>query len=167
MAPLCANPQIGTRVPTGYVVASALDKLAIWAAGGKPPPSAPRLAVTKLYPRPQAADVGRNVEGLAQGGIQLSELAVPTQINVGGNAPADASSVAAGGEAIGAGACARWGYSVDMSIDHLNTLYPSHAGYVAEVKKVATQNVKAGYILPFDAHATVQAAEESRVGRGP
>jgi hypothetical protein len=25
MAPLCANPQIGTRVPTSYVVASALD----------------------------------------------------------------------------------------------------------------------------------------------
>ena len=41
MAPLCAVPQIGTRVPTSYVVASAFDKLAIWAAGGPPPPSAP------------------------------------------------------------------------------------------------------------------------------
>jgi hypothetical protein len=167
MAPLCANPQIGTRVPTGYVVASALDKLAIWAEGGKPPPGAPRLAVTKLYPRPQPADVVRNADGLAQGGIQLSELAVPTQINVGDNAPANASSVPAGGEAIGAGACVRWGYSVDMSIDQLSARYPSHAAYVARVKKVADQNVRAGYILPFDADATVRAAEASRVGRGP
>jgi hypothetical protein len=167
MAPLCANPQIGTRVPTSYVVASALDKLASWAEGGKPPPGAPRLAVTKLYPRPQAADVERNADGLAQGGIQLSELAVPTQINVGDNAPANASAVAAGGEAIGAGACVRWGYSVDMSIDHLSALYPSQAAYVAKVKKVAYQNVKDGYILPFDADATVRAAEASQVGRGP
>jgi hypothetical protein len=167
MAPLCANPQIGTRVPTSYVVASALDKLAIWAAGGKPPPAAPRLAVTQLHPRPQAADVVRNADGLAQGGIQLSELAVPTQINVGDNAPANASSASAGGAAIGAGACVRWGYSVDMSIDQLNARYPSHASYVAKVKKVVEQNLKDGYILPFDAEATVRAAEASRVGREP
>jgi hypothetical protein len=167
MAPLCANPQIGTRVPTSYVVASALDKLAIWAAGGKPPPGAPRLAVTKVYPRPRAADVVRNADGLAQGGIQLSELAVPTQINVGDNAPANASSASAGGAAIGAGACVRWGYSVDMSIDQLNARYPSHASYVAKVKKVVEQNLKDGYILPFDAEATVRAAEASRVGREP
>jgi hypothetical protein len=167
MAPLCANPQIGTRVPTSYVVASALDKLATWAEGGKPPPGAPRLTVTKLYPRPQAADVERNADGLAQGGIQLSELAVPTQINVGDNAPANTSSVPVAGEAMGAGACVRWGYSVDMSIDHLNALYPSHAAYVAKVKKVAYQNVKDGYILPFDADGTVRAAEASRVGGGP
>jgi alpha/beta hydrolase family protein len=167
MAPLCANPQIGTRVPTSYVVASALDKLVIWAEGGKPPPGAPRLAVTKLNPRPQPADVQRNADGLAQGGIQLSELAVPTQINVGDNAPANPSGVPAGGEAIGAGACIRWGYSVDMTFDQLSARYPSHAAYVAEVRKVANQNVKDGFILPFDADATVRAAEASRVGRGP
>ncbi len=167
MAPLCANSQIGTRVPTSYVVASALNKLASWAEGGRPPPGAPRLAVTKLNPRPQAAQVERNADGLAQGGIQLSELAVPTQINVGDNAPANASAVPAGGEAIGAGACVRWGYSVDMSIDHLSALYPSHAAYVAKVTKVASQNVRDGYILPFDAEASVRAAKASRVGRGP
>lgn len=167
LAPLCANPQIGTRVPTNYVVASALDKLAIWAKGGKPPPGAPRLAVTKLYPRPRAADVLRNADGLAQGGIQLSELAVPTQINVGDNAPANTSTAPAGGAPTGAGACVRWGYSVDMSVEQLSARYPSHAAYVARVKKVADQNVRDGYILPFDADATVRAAEASRVGRDP
>jgi hypothetical protein len=167
MAPLCANPQIGTRVPTSYVVASAFDKLVSWAAGGKPPPPGPRLAVTKINPRPQPADVTRNADGLAQGGIQLSEMTVPTEINVGDGAAADAASATTGGEAIGAGACVRWGYSLDMSVDQLDARYPSHAAYVAKVKKAADQNVKDGYILPFDAAATVREAEESHVGRGP
>jgi hypothetical protein len=35
------------------------------------------------------------------------------------------------------------------------------------VKKVVEQNLKDGYILPFDAEATVRAAEASRVGREP
>jgi hypothetical protein len=61
----------------------------------------------------------------------------------------------------------RWGYSLDMSIGQLSARYPSHAAYVARVKKVADQNVKDGYILPFDADATVRAAEASRVGGGP
>jgi hypothetical protein len=167
LAPLCAHPQIGTRVPTRYVVASALDKLAVWAEGGKPPPAAPRLAVTRLHPRPQPADVVRNADGLAQGGIQLSELAVPTQINVGDNGPANASAVVAGGDTASAGACVRWGYSVDMSVDQLDARYPSHAAYVAAVKKVADRNVRDGYILPVDAEASVRKAEESWVGRGP
>ena len=94
-------------------------------------------------------------------------MAVPTQVNVGDNAPANVSSVPAGGEAIGAGACVRWGYSVDMSMDQLKARYPSHVAYVARVKKVAEQNVKDGYILPFDADATIRAAAASRVGGGP
>ncbi|MEJ1978285.1 MAG: alpha/beta hydrolase domain-containing protein [Acetobacteraceae bacterium] len=42
MAPTCSVPSVGTRVPTTYVVASAFEKLAHWAAGGAPPPAAPR-----------------------------------------------------------------------------------------------------------------------------
>ena len=37
MAPQCEVPEIGTRVPTRYVVASALDKLIVWSEGGHPP----------------------------------------------------------------------------------------------------------------------------------
>jgi hypothetical protein len=165
MAPLCANAQVGTRVPTGYVVASAFDKLSKWAAGGKPPPSAPHLDITQINQRPAQSVVARNSDMLAQGGIQLSEMAAPTQVNFGVGAPADANAAAAGGEAIGAGACVRWGYSVDMSVDTLNAKYPSHAAYVAAVKKAAEQNVKDGYILPFDAAATIREAQDSRIGR--
>lgn len=165
MAPQCANPNVGTRVPTTYVVASAFDKLAVWSAGGKPPPSAPHLDITQVNQRPQQSVVARTSEGLAKGGIQLSELAVPTQINMGLGSPADPEAAKAGGEAIGAGACVRWGYSLDMSVDRLNALYPSHADYVAKVRKAVAANLKDGYILPDDAAATIREAEASRVGR--
>jgi hypothetical protein len=165
MAPLCANPQVGTRVPTGYVVGSAFDKLAKWAAGGPPPPTAPHLDITQVNKRPAQSVVARNADKLAQGGIQLAELAVPTQINFGVGGPADPAAAAAGGEAIGAGACVRWGYSVDMPAETLASRYPSHAAYVAAVKKATDANVKKGYILPFDGAATIREAEESRIGR--
>ena len=58
----------------------------------------------------------------------------------------------------------RWGYSTDMTVEQLNAQYPSHAAYVAEVRKVTDDNVKKGYILPFDAAATIREAEESHVG---
>ena len=51
-----------------------------------------------------------------------------------------------------------------MSLDQLNAHYPSHAAYVAEVRKVTEDNVKKGYILPVDAPTTIREAEESRVG---
>jgi hypothetical protein len=164
MSPLCAVPQIGTRVPTSYVVASAIDKLAAWAAGGSPPPSAPHLTITTVNPRPAQSVAARNADGLAEGGIQLSELAVPTQINVGVGRPAHADN-GPSREAIGASACVRWGYSLDISVESLNTRYPTHAGYVAKVRAVADANLKKGYILPHDAAITTREAEESQIGQ--
>ena len=116
MAPTCAVPSIGTRVPTTYVVASALDKLSSWAAGGAAPPTAPHITVIKAVPRPGVSVIGRDEDGLGQGGIQLSEVAVPTQQNIGISAPSKAA-VDGGiqGEAIGPGACVRWGYSTDFT----------------------------------------------------
>jgi len=163
LSPLCSVPSIGTRVPTNQVVASALDKLAVWAAGGPPPPTAPRLVMIRIMPRPRQSVIARDKDGLAEGGIRLAALAVPTQFNVGISQPAHPASGPAR-EAIGAGACVRWGYSIDMSIAQLNAHYPSHAAYVAQVRRVTEDNVRRGYILPGDAAATIREAEESHVG---
>jgi Alpha/beta hydrolase domain len=156
-------PSIGTRVPTHYVVASALDKLAVWAAGGPPPPSAPRLTMTQIMQRPHPSVIARDRDGLAEGGIRLAALAVPTQFNVGVSKPAHRDN-GPSREAIGAGACVRWGYSTDMTIAQLNAHYPSHSAYVAQVRRAADDNVKKGYILPVDAATTIREAEESHVG---
>ena len=107
--------------------------------------------------------MARDANGLAEGGIRLAALAVPTQFNVGISEPAHSDGRPAG-EAIGAGACARWGYSTDMSIAQLNARYPSHAAYVAQVRRVTGENVEQGYILSVDAAATIREAVESRVG---
>jgi hypothetical protein len=165
MAPQCEVPEIGTRVPTGHVVASALDKLVVWSERGHPPPSAPPLEMARINPRPAMSEVARNGDGLAKGGIRLAEIAVPTQINDGVGKPSHAAvQTGIQGEAIGAGACVRWGYSTDFPVEKLDGLYPTHIGYVAAVRKVTQAALKAGYILPFDAEATIREAEASRIG---
>ncbi|HEY4341618.1 MAG TPA: alpha/beta hydrolase domain-containing protein [Steroidobacteraceae bacterium] len=163
LSPLCAVPSIGTRVPTNYVVASALDKLAVWAAGGPPPPTAPRLSMTQILQRPDQSVIDRDKDGLAEGGIRLAALAVPTQFNVGISKAAHPDN-GPSREAIGSGACVRWGYSTDMTIAQLNAHYPSHAAYVAQVRRVTADNVEKGYILAADAVATIRQAEESHAG---
>jgi hypothetical protein len=163
LSPLCAVPSIGTRVPTHYVVASALDKLSVWAAGGPPPPTAPRLTMTQIMQRPHPSVIARDQDGLAEGGIRLAALAVPTQFNVGISKPAQTDN-GPSREAIGAGACVRWGYSTDMSIAQLNAHYSSHAAYVARVRRVANDNVRKGYVLPDDAAATIREAQASLIG---
>ncbi len=167
LSPLCSVPQIGTRVPTTYVVSSAIDKLAAWAAGGLPPPSAPQLTMTEVKTQPAMSAAARDKDGLIEGGVRLSQLSVPTQINSGvGKVSEVALEAAKGpvGEAIGAGACVRWGYSTDMSVASLNLRDPSHAAYVAKVRAATEENLKKGYILSYDAATTIREAEESRVG---
>jgi hypothetical protein len=163
LSPLCAVPSIGTRVPTNHVVASALDKLAAWAAGGPAPPTAPRLTMIRIMPRLQPSVIARDQDGLAEGGIRLAAVAVPTQFNIGISKPAHPAD-GPSREAVGAGACVRWGYSTDMSIAQLDAHYSSHAAYVAQVRRVADDNVRKGYVLPGDAAATIREAEESHVG---
>jgi hypothetical protein len=165
MAPLCANPQVGTRTPMGQVAAAAFAALSKWAVGGKAPPIAPKLDITQVNKGPKQSVVARNEDGLAQGGIQLASQAAPTQINLGVNAPSKAAlDSGIHGEAIGAGACVRWGPSTDMSVARLKALYPSHADYVAKVKKVTDDNVAKGFLLKADGDAQIAAAEMSAVG---
>ena len=165
MAPLCANPQIGTRTPAGQVVAAAFAAMSTWATGGKAPSIAPKLNITQVNKPPQQSVAARNADGLAQGGIQLASQAVPTQVNFGVGGPSKAAEASGiHGEAIGAGACVRWGPSVDMPISRLKALYPSHADYVAKVKKITEDNVAKGYLLKADGDDQIRAAEMSQVG---
>jgi hypothetical protein len=165
MAPLCANPQVGTRTPMGHVVAAAFAGLSTWAEGGKPPAIAPRLDITEVNKAPKQSVVAKNADGLAKGGIQLAAVAVPTQVNLGVNAPSAASQEAGiHGEAIGAGACVRWGPSTDMSVAQLKAKYPTHADYVAKVEKVVNDNVAKGFVLKVDGDAQIKAAKDSQIG---
>jgi hypothetical protein len=145
-------PTIGSRVPNHYVVDAALDALTRWIKTGREPATSPLFQIASFGPG-LSAKIARDGYGMALGGIRLSQIAVPTAINVGDNA--------------GPSACSRWGYHVPFDIPTLESLYPTHSGYVRDVSRVTTDNHRNGFILAPDANATVRDALKSRVGSGP
>jgi hypothetical protein len=165
MAPTCIVAQVGTRVMTGEVVGAAFKQLTGWAQGGKAPSSAPKLDITKVNQPPMQSVIARDADNLAQGGIRTPAVAAPIAFNMGVGAPSKAAlDNGIHGEAVGPGACIRWGLSVDMNVDQLNAHYTSHADYVAKVRKSAADNVAKGYLLKADADSAMRAAEMSQVG---
>jgi len=149
LAPTCGIPTIGTRVPTSSVIGQAVEELVPWISRGRQPPSAPEMQTTSLGPPTVLA---RNSLGLALGGIQLSQVAVPTALNVGTNSGPPGS------------ACVRWGYYVPFPVSQLDGLYRDHDDYVRQVAKVARENVRQGFIGMLDARHTVFEAINSAVG---
>jgi Alpha/beta hydrolase domain len=149
-APQCAVPSIGTRVPTHYVVGHAYDLLVRWIADGTPPPSAPRIEIVSFGGPGTPSVIARDSRGLALGGIRLSELAVPTALNVGVNS--------------GPGACVRWGYSLPLDVATLDELYPTHDYYVDQVIKVTRDNVRKHYIGTDDGRHSIIDAIHSGIG---
>jgi hypothetical protein len=139
----CDDPPF-SRVPLHYVTTRAYDHLAAW-VGGTQPPHAPYLEfsgpTTKL----------RNELGLAQGGIQLSQVSVPIAVSTGSNS----------GELF----CFLFGTHQPFADALLAELYPSHGSYVSAVARASTGNVRAGYLDATDATADITAAARSRVGR--
>jgi hypothetical protein len=150
LAPQCANPTIGTRVPTTYVLASAYDLMVRWVTEHVPPPTAPRIQIATLGSPGVFSVIARNSLGLALGGIQLAQVAVPTAVNDGINS--------------GPGACVRWGYYAPFDVTKLDQLYPTHNGYVNQVTQVTNDNVKNGYILDEDGQQTIMCSVYSNVG---
>jgi len=153
LAPQCAIPSIGTRVPTHYVVGHAYDLLVRWIKTGTQPPSAPRIQITTFGAPGTPSVIARDDLDLALGGIRLSELAVPTAQNVGVNT--------------GPGACVRWGYSVPFDVATLDGLYPSHDSYVDQVADVTHNNIRSQYIDAADGQRSILEAAYSDVGGVP
>jgi len=137
-----------SHVPFYHVMNAAFDHLVRWVKDGTPPPSAPPIQTSEAGP---PAVVVRDARGNGLGGIRLAEVAVPTAINSGQNS--------------GPGFCRLYGSHYDFDAATLASLYPTHASYVAAVKKVTEDNLKVGYILKADADATIAEAEKSEVGK--
>ena len=138
----CTNPPF-SRVSLSQVIESAYAHLARWVDGGAPPPSAPYLefnGLTKV----------RNELGLAQGGIQLSQVAVPTALNTGSNS--------------GPSFCILFGTHRPFDQQQLDDLYRNHGQYVSGVAHSDNANVAAGYLLQADAQENQRTAAQSSVG---
>jgi Alpha/beta hydrolase domain len=139
----CTNPPF-SRVLLSQVIEAAYGHLARWVDGGPPPPHAPYLEFTT--PPIKA----RNELGLALGGIQLSQVAVPTALNTGSNS--------------GPSFCVLFGTHLPFGDEQLDALYRNHGRYVGAVTQTDAANVEAGYLLRADAQENQREAAHSSVG---
>ena len=126
---------------------AAIDHLVRWVKDGTLPPTAQPIDVSSIDP---SVVVKRDAAGNALGGIRLSQHAVPTATNTGQNS--------------GPGFCRLNGSYEPFAPSTIASLYPTHAGYVAAVRRVTEENLKAGYILKPEADATIAEAVASEIG---
>jgi hypothetical protein len=140
----CTNPPF-SRILLSQVIEAAYAHLARWVDGGPPPPHAPYLE----FSSPTAK--ARNELGLALGGIQLSQVAVPTALNTGSNS--------------GPSFCVLFGTHRPFSDEQLDALYRNHGQYVGAVARTDSGNVQAGFLLREDAQENQREAAHSTVGK--
>jgi hypothetical protein len=136
-----------SHVPTFHVLNAVYEHLSRWVTDGTPPPTAPRVDVVSVGP---PVVLNRTPLGLATGGIQLSQQAVPTAVENGINS--------------GPGLCFLFGSHLPFDAATLARLYRNHGAYVSAVSQVSDHNVEAGYILQEDAQTDIADAAHSSVG---
>jgi len=144
---LCSKQPALSHIPTAHVMKAIYGHLVAWIVKGTPPPAAPRIELTSLSP----ATANRDAFGNALGGIQLSQLAVPTATNTGVNS--------------GPGFCFLYGSYTPFDQATLDSLYRNHGSYVSNVAHANNYNLSQGYILGFDANANKEEAAHSSIGK--
>lgn len=142
--PQCDLPPL-SRIPFHYVLSAGYDRLVEWLDTGAAPPAAPRLAWAD--PTTKARDRFGN----ALGGIRLPQHEVATARNHGNNS----------GDLF----CFLFGHHVPFDQPTLDTLYPSHGGYLLDVVRAAHDTRADGYLLRPDAISTIADAARSDTGR--
>jgi hypothetical protein len=144
---LCTIQPAMSHVPAFHVLNAVYDHLSRWVTDETPPPTAPPVDVVSVGP---PVVLNRTPLGLATGGIQLSQQAVPTAVENGINS--------------GPGLCFLFGSHTPFDAATLALLYPNHGAYVSAVSHVSHDNVEAGYILQEDAQTDIDDAAHSSVG---
>ena len=146
---LCTQQPALSHTPAFHVLNAVYEHVSRWVTDGTPPPTAPRVNV--LSAGPPVVVLERTSLGLSTGGIQLSQQAVPTAVDNGVNS--------------GPGLCFLYGSHTPFDAATLSRLYPNHGSYVSALSHVTNDNLAAGYILPEDAQADMQAAAQSDIGK--
>lgn len=118
-----------------------------WVRHGTPPPTAPRLEVSKwpLFP------ILRDEHGNALGGIRTPQVDVPI---------ATLSGRPQGGSLF----CLLFGSTVPFDDAKLASLYPDQESYVSAFNEATDRVVQQGFILPEDAKLMKAAAAASDIG---
>ena len=133
--------------PQHFVLKAAIASLNEWVRDGTPPPTAPRIEVSK-WPRFQ---ILRDAHGNALGGIRTPQLDVPIATLSG-----EAQS--------GSFFCFLFGSTEPFDDAKLASLYPDHESYVSAFNEATDRAVQGGFILPEDAKLMKAAAAASDIG---
>jgi Alpha/beta hydrolase domain len=134
--------------PQTFVLRSALAHLNRWAAGGRPPPSAPRFETVTGQPTPYALDANGNVRG----GIRTPAVDAPVATLGGlGNT--------------GTASCFLFGTTAPLTADQLRARYRDHRGFAAAWTRATLRSLGAGFLRPEDARNLVLAGVRSDVLR--
>ncbi|MCX7621231.1 MAG: alpha/beta hydrolase domain-containing protein [Acidimicrobiales bacterium] len=134
------------RGPQAAVLRKAIASLRDWVVGGEPPAHSPQIEV-------RDGAIVRDELGIAVGGIRTPPVDAPVATLRGDNVT-------------GVGyICALFGSTVPFSPDQLNRLYASREDYVAKVRASAESAVANGHLLPEDAAAFIEQAEQIELGQ--
>ena len=139
-----------SRIPFRDAFNAAFEHLVKWIREDVRPPSAKPLKLSRMMPEVEFA---RDKFGNVLGGIRLAAHDVPTAKNTGMNYGATNRF------------CFLYGSHEPFTEATLNSLYPDHDAYVSAVRDVVRQNLIDGYILPYAAEKTLEAAKSSKIGR--
>jgi hypothetical protein len=145
--PACDLPPY-SRIPAYFVGDAAVDHMVRWVKENIEPPIAADIEVATLGP---PVVVARDTYGNALGGVRLSQHAVATATNTGVNS--------------GPGLCRVYGSFQPFDDATLRALYPVHMTYVIQVIQATLDDLKAGFIVPEDAAATISDAGHSDIGK--
>jgi hypothetical protein len=150
----CVDPA-RSRVHSNFIFNAAYDAMVKWLQGTRPPSMTSPLALAAT-PSATGDILARDAFGNSTaGGIRLPDTTVPMATNTGWNA--------GGKPPNSAGTCQQAGTFIAFDNARLDSLYTSHADYVAKVAAAAALNVAQGFLLPEDAAALVIEAEKSDV----
>jgi hypothetical protein len=141
--PTCPNPL--NRANQWLVINAGMRALTHWAAGGEPPPIAPRIDYD------EATDTfERDKYDNATGGIRLPDLEAPT--------------ATFSGSADGGGFCRFFGTTMTFDDGTIETLYPTHDEYVTAYIEATHALTKTGFATTEDEQTLIAAVEKTTIG---
>lgn len=147
----CTNPG-PSQVTSWTVFHAAYDALDRWVRHGVAPRTAQPLAV--IDPGPPA-NLLRDANGIAEGGIRLPDVEVPVGLNDGVNSPASLDNPLSS-------FCVLYGTHRDFTRAQLDALYYGDSDYRRQVADDVRRLEGQRFLLPEDGRVFVDAARDRR-----
>jgi hypothetical protein len=148
----CTNPG-PSQVESWTVFHAAYDALDRWVRDDVAPRTAQPLAI--IDPGPPA-NLARDANGIALGGIRLPDVEVPVGLNDGINSPASLDNPLSS-------FCVLYGTHRDFTAAQLGTLYYSDSDYRRQVDDDVRLLEDQHFVLPEDGHVFTDAARHRHV----